>query len=163
VGITVVAALEDTILIKPRATRRLPECDRCLLCAHEPFLVCAVHPYGPEGDSCLDFRPDPELEGKRFIDFLGLGEQRDDELYNNPCDLDSDGQLWEPEGVSYYNGELILQSQPRWTQEEQLELLDMHPLFTGKCPQCGYQFERDYTACCVHWDCPKCGWMDDTV
>jgi len=166
VGITVVAALEDTILIKPRATRRLPECDRCLLYANEPFIVCAVHPYGPEGDSCLDFRSDPEMENKRFVDFLGLQQRQEDttaeELYSNSHDLDPDGQLWEPEGVSYYNGELILQSQPRWTQEEQLELLDTHPLFTGKCPQCSAQYDRSSTAR-VHWDCPICGWMDDTV
>lgn len=148
-------------MIKPRATRKLPECDRCLFCAHEPFLVCAVHPFGPEGDSCLDFRPAPELEGKRFINFLGLGEQRDDELYNNPCDLDSDGQLWEPEGVSYYNGELILQPQQHWTREEQLWLLDHHPLFTGKCPQCKRSFPR-YDRAPVHWDC-ECGWKDDSV
>ncbi len=150
-------------MIKPRATRKLPECARCLLRAHEPFLVCAVHPFGPEGDSCLDFRPDPELEGKRFIDFLGLGEQRDDEPYSNPFDLYPDQELWEPEGASYYNGELILQPQQRWTKEEQLQLLDWHPLFTGKCPQCGASFSKDYTR--VHWDCPnlECGWLDDTV
>ena len=112
----------------------------------------------------MDFRPDPDLEGKRFVDFLGLGaQQRDLEAYSNPFDLDLNGELWEPEGASYYNGELILQPQQRWTQEEQLELLDTHPLFTGKCPQCGYQFERDYTACCVHWNCPECGWLDDPV
>jgi hypothetical protein len=83
----------------------------------------------------LDFRPDPELEDKRFVDFLGLGEQRDDGLYSNPCGLESNEKLWEPEGASYYNGELILQPQQCWTLKEQLELLDTHPLFTGKCPQ----------------------------
>ncbi len=151
-------------MIKPRATRKLPLCDRCLFCAHDPHIVCAIHPSGTEGDTCLDFRPDPDLEGKRFVDFLGLGaQQRDDEPYSNSFDLYPDGELWEPEGASYYNGELILQPQQRWTQEEQLELLDTHPLFTGKCPQCGYQFERDYTACCVHWNCPECGWLDDPV
>jgi len=109
----------------------------------------------------LDFRPDPELEGKRFIDFLGLGEQRDDELYNNPCDLEPQEELWEPKGASYYNGELILQPQQRWTPEEQMELLDWHPMFTGKCPQCGTKFDRNHRAR-VHWNCP-CGWIDDTV
>jgi len=168
-GITVVAALKDTTVIKPRAMRRLPECDQCLLCAYEPFLVCAVHPYGPEGDSCLDFRPDPELESKQFMDFLSL-EAQQDEPYINPYD---DEELWEPEGARYINGELVIerslynseeivQPRQRWTKEEQLELLDTHPLFTGKCPQCGYQFERDYTAR-VHWDCPECGWIDDAV
>ena len=80
---------------------------------------------------------------------------------DNPFDLDPDEEQWEPEGVSYYNGELIVQPHQRWTPEEQLHLLDNHPLFTGKCPQCGAEFERDYTAR-VHWDC-ECGWMDDLV
>jgi hypothetical protein len=144
---------------------KLPECDRCLLYSWDYHLACAIHPTGVEGDSCLDFRPNPELEGKHFRDFLKLRlRQQDDEPYSNPHDyLDDDQELWEPTGVSYYAGELILQPQQRWTREEQLELLDTHPLFTGKCPQCGYQFERDYTACCVHWDCSECGWMDDTV
>jgi predicted RNA-binding Zn-ribbon protein involved in translation (DUF1610 family) len=83
----------------------------------------------------MDFRPDPELEGKQFVDFLGIGED---------------------------NGELTLQPRQRWTREQQLDLLDTHPLFTGRCPQCGYEFQRDYTAR-VHWDCPQCGWLDDTV
>lgn len=116
---------------------KIPNCDRCLLCLHDPHLVCAVHPAGPQGDSCLDFREDPNAQAE---------------------------ELWEPEGASYYNGELILQPQQRLTQQQQLELLDTHPMFTGKCPQCGYEFDRDWSAR-VHWDCPnsECGWMDDTV
>jgi hypothetical protein len=128
---------------------------------------------GVEEDSCLDFRPDPELEGKHFRDFLGLrrsrseppsaSQRQDDEPYSNPHDyLDDDEELWEPVGASYYNGELVLQPQQHWTREEQLELLDWHPLFTGKCPHCGASFSKDYTAR-VHWDCPECGWKDDTV
>ncbi len=30
-------------------------CDRCNFYAHTQFLVCAVHPYGPEGGACSDF------------------------------------------------------------------------------------------------------------
>lgn len=153
---------------------KLPECDRCLFCAHDYHIVCAVHPMGVEEDSCLDFRPNPELEGKRFRDILGVrrsrseppaaSRQRDDEPYSNPHEEDSDREQWQPEGASYYNGELILQPQQYWTQEEQLELLDRYPMFTGKCPQCSTAIERDYTAR-VHWDCPnqECGWKDDTV
>ncbi|MEH2376030.1 hypothetical protein [Nostoc sp.] len=103
-------------------------CDRCLLYAHNPYLVCAVHLDGVDGDSCLDFREDPNAE---------------------------------PEGGTYYNGELIVQPQQRWTQQQKLELLDWHPMFTGRCPQCNGLFDRDWSAR-VHWDC-KCGWMDDTV
>ncbi|MGF1672141.1 MAG: hypothetical protein ACFCUV_00455 [Rivularia sp. (in: cyanobacteria)] len=34
---------------------------------------------------------------------------------------------------------------------QQLELLDNYPMFTRKCPQCGVDFDRNYTAR-VHWD-----------
>lgn len=116
---------------------KIPECNYCLLYAHNPHLVCTVHPSGVEGERCLDFLQDPNAEIE---------------------------ELWQPEGATYYNGELILQPRQRWTQEQQLELLDWHSLFTGKCPKCGYKFELDYTSR-VHWDCPnsECGWMDDSV
>lgn len=32
----------------------------------------------------------------------------------------------------YYSGELVLQPQQWGTREEQLELLDTHPMFTGR-------------------------------
>ncbi|MBH8554231.1 hypothetical protein I8751_18045 [Nostocaceae cyanobacterium CENA357] len=67
-------------------------------------------------------------------------------------------ELWQPEGASYYNGKLILQPQQRWTPEQELELLEWHPMFTSRCPQCGYEFDRDYTSL-VHWDRAECGWM----
>ena len=51
-------------------------------------LVCAVHPAGPNTNTSLDFRADPNAAAE---------------------------ELWEPEGASYYNGELILQPQQRWT------------------------------------------------
>ncbi|MCC5655341.1 hypothetical protein LC609_37545 [Nostoc sp. XA013] len=80
---------------------------------HNPYLVCAVHFDGVEGESCLDFREDPNAE---------------------PV------ELWEPEGATYYNGELILQPRQHWTREQQMELIDWHPMFTGKCPRelCGF-------------------------
>lgn len=74
--------------------RKLPECDRCQLYAHNPHLICAIHPAGVSGDSCLDFAPDP----------------------NAPAP-----ERWEPVGTSYYNGELILDSPvERLTKEQQL-------------------------------------------
>ncbi|BAY66952.1 hypothetical protein NIES22_70960 (plasmid) [Calothrix brevissima NIES-22] len=138
---------------------KINQCDRCLFCAHDPYIVCAVHPGGPDNNTCLDFRPDPELESKQFVDFLGIGES-------------DDQQQWEPQGARYiddelviervtYNGEEIRQPPQRWTREQQLWLLDWHPMFTGRCPACGAEFDRDYTAR-VHWDC-ECGWMDDSV
>ena len=61
---------------------KLPECSRCLLWAHNPYLVCGVHPTGPNTNTCIDFQENPNAEAE---------------------------ELWEPEGASYYNGELILQ------------------------------------------------------
>ncbi|MEZ2224708.1 MAG: hypothetical protein ACBR50_00320 [Microcoleus sp.] len=114
---------------------KLPECDRCLLYGRNPHIICAVHPAGPNGDTCPDFREDPNAEPE---------------------------ELWEPENASYYNGELILQPRQRWTPEQQLELLDTHPLFTGRCPQCEMTYPK-YETPPVHWDCAECGWMDDAV
>jgi hypothetical protein len=42
----------------------LSKCDRCRFHARSPYLVCAVHPEGPESDRCLDHRPQhPEEYG----------------------------------------------------------------------------------------------------
>lgn len=115
---------------------KLPECNSCLLYSHNPHLVCAVHPAGPEGDTCLDYRLDPNAEVE---------------------------ELWEPEGASYYAGELILHK-PRLTREQQWWLIDNHPMFTGRCPLCGHQFDLNNPPA-VHWDCPNqnCGWIDDAI
>ena len=102
---------------------------------------------------------------RKFVDFLGLLEQIEsdrncNESFNNPFAPNPGEEQWEPEGATYYNGELILQPKQK-TSEEQLWLLGNHPLFTGICPQCGTSFERDYQAR-VHWDC-ACGWIDDSI
>jgi hypothetical protein len=101
---------------------KISECDRCRLYARNPYLVCAVHPAGPSTNTCIDFREDPDAETD---------------------------ELWEPEGASYYNGELILQPRQRWTPEQQLELLDTHPLFTGRCPQCEMTYPQYETPRCI--------------
>lgn len=41
---------------------KIPECDRCSFNAHNPHLVCAVHPEGVEKDKCLDFRLDSNVK-----------------------------------------------------------------------------------------------------
>jgi hypothetical protein len=143
----------------------IPDCESCLFCAHDSHLVCAVHPDGQDSDSCPDFQANPDLGKRQFIDFLGLlqqveGDRNCNESFTIYERLDSDEEQWEPEGATYYNGELILQPKKK-TREEQLWLLDNHPLFTSVCPQCGACFERDYQAR-VHWDC-ECGWMDDSI
>ena len=111
--------------------RKRPECDRCFNNTHNPHLFCAVHPYGvPENsEQCVDFEPDSNL---------------------------SNGEWWEPEEASFYGNELVISPMQRWTRAQKLELLLWHPLFTGLCPQCCYQFSDPSER--VHWDCPSCGW-----
>ncbi len=114
---------------------KIPDCDRCSLYAHNPHLVCTIHPDGVESDNCLDFRPDPNFQEE---------------------------EQWSPQGYSWYDGELIPNRPSRYTSEEQLFILDNHPFFTGVCPQCGYTFDKSNPPA-VHWDCPVCGWVDDSV
>ena len=114
---------------------KIAQCNHCLLYARNPHLICAIHPEGVNTSSCLDFRQDPRIEEE---------------------------EIWEPEGASYYNGELIVQPKQTRTKEEKLELLDNHPFFTGICTECGYTFDRDYTSR-IHFDCPNCGWVDDSL
>ena len=113
---------------------KISQCDRCLLYRSK---TCSIHPNGFKGDRCLDFRPDPNAQ------------QEDDEP-------------WAPQGYSWYGNELIPNLKPKLTPEQQLELLDNHPFFTGVCPNCGYRYPKDNPPA-VHWDCPYCGWIDDSV
>lgn len=115
---------------------KIPDCDRCLLYHRSPHIVCAIHPYGVYGRSCIDFRLRPDLKPEEV-------------------------ELWHPDGAHYENDELVL-DRPKLTPEQQLWLLDNHPFFTGRCPQCGHQFDRQNQPA-VHWDCPQCGWIDDAV
>jgi rubrerythrin len=34
--------------------------------------------------------------------------------------------------------------------------LKTHPVFSGRCPQCRYQYPSDR----LSWHCPICGWND---
>ena len=113
---------------------KIPECDRCSLYAHNPHLVCAVHPSGVETDKCLDFRPDPNIKTE---------------------------ELWSPQGYSWYGDELISDRSSRYSQSEQTQILDNHPFFTGVCPRCRYKFDEDNLP--IHYDCPNCSWVDDSV
>lgn len=112
---------------------KIPECDRCLLYSPSPYIVCGVHPEGVEGSNCIDFRPDPQKEPE---------------------------EKWSPQGYSWYGDELVRNESYR-TREEQEYLLDNHPFFTGRCPECGHEFERDRRA--IHYDCPSCDWVDNSV
>jgi hypothetical protein len=112
---------------------KISDCDRCQFYSHNPHLVCAVHPIGVEG-KCSDFKHDP----------------------NSLADED---EQWAPLGYCWFEGELFPR---RLTPEEQLAILDSHPIFTGMCPKCGREFDRNNLPL-IHWDCPLCGWIDDSV
>lgn len=114
---------------------KIDQCDRCLLYARNAYLVCTIHPEGVDTNKCPDFRLDPDAK-----------EQ----------------DLWSPEGYCWYDGELIPNRPRRYTQEQQLAILDSHPFFTGVCRSCGYEFESTNSPR-VHWDCPVCGRVDDSV
>ena len=70
---------------------KIPDCARCTLYAHNPHLVCAVHPDDVETDKCLDFRHDLNAH---------IEEQ------------------WSPSGYSWYDnvGDIIARSHYRKNQ-----------------------------------------------
>jgi rubrerythrin len=115
---------------------KISDCNRCQFFSHQLYFVCAIHPEGVDTEHCLDFRPD--------------------------ADAVEEDELWAPEGYSWYGDDLIENRPSRYTPEEQLEILDTHPFFTGTCPQCGHEFE---TSPPPHapWPCPRCNWMEGTV
>ena len=97
-------------------------------------MVCAINPYGVAGDECSDFNPS-----------AGPVSNDDDPLswYND---------VWEPVGASYYGDELVLSPVQQLTLEQRLTLLDWHPIFTGRCPNCEHPIRQSEPAR-VHWDC----------
>jgi hypothetical protein len=119
-------------------------CQRCEYFAHSPYVICGVHPYEVKGNRCPDF----SLATRAIV-------ASDDPLawYEDE---------WRPEGASYYGGELVLEPVQRLTLHQRLELIDTHPLFTGRCPQC----ERPIVVSKseqVHWECENCDWTDDSL
>lgn len=88
----------------------------------------------------------------------------------NPCgpegdecpDFEAVAPLGEPLEGGYYAGDWIPQLRTHITDEQRLALLDWHPLFTGRCPNCEIPI-RQTTPPRVHWDCGACGWVDDSV
>ncbi len=70
-------------------------------------------------------------------------------------------EQWSPQGYSWYGDELIPDRPSRYTAEEQLEILNNHPFFTGVCPQCRHRFNRNDRI--IHYNCPGCGWVDNSV
>ncbi|HEY9811302.1 MAG TPA: hypothetical protein V6D13_18410 [Halomicronema sp.] len=52
-----------------------------------------------------------------------------------------------------YNGEKIYQPLQKLSFEEMLLLLDTHPLFTGRCPDCKMPLKVETP----EWHCDHCG------
>ena len=123
---------------------KLDCCDRCEFYAHSLYMVCGIYPCGVEGDSCADFRLDTKALTVSDDPLAWYGEQ------------------WHPAGASYYGGELVLEPVQGRSEDERLELLDSHPLFTGRCPGCEMPL-RQTDPPRVHWDCEYCGWVDESV
>jgi hypothetical protein len=110
-------------------------CQHCQMFSSNPHLFCAIHPNGPAADGCLDYAPNARV----------LAEEQ-----------------WEVTVPSYYLGQPVPGFGRVLTVEEQWEILNWHPLFTGVCPECGAVFDQANPPE-VHWDCSGCGWKDDTV
>lgn len=115
-----------------------PDCKSCQLYSGSLYLPCAVHPTGPAPDGCLDFAP------------------------NAAAVVQEDDDLWFPYRPGWYAGEPVPAPSSTLKIQEQLDLLDSHPLFTGCCPECRRHFDRSNPPV-VHWDCHRCGWKDNSV
>jgi hypothetical protein len=114
--------------------QKIPHCDRCLNNAHSLYLVCAIHPEGVDGESCPDFADDGQ-------------------------------ELWCPDGYKFVDDQLVklpvryeTDHVPRLTRAQQLQIFMTHPMFTGLCPQCRYEYADDSDR--LNWNCPICGWQD---
>lgn len=121
---------------------KLDCCSRCRFYARSPYLVCAEHPTGVDESHCPDFELDLTIPDDEAVAWYG--------------------EPWQPEGASYYGDDLVLEPTQRLTQAQRLELLDSHPLFTGRCPNCEMPLLQTEPPR-VHWDCEHCGWVDDSV
>jgi predicted RNA-binding Zn-ribbon protein involved in translation (DUF1610 family) len=98
----------------------------------EGFIICAMHPTGPDAGA---FCPDWAL-------------------------VEDDG--WFLDDEAEVDGELgLAQATLLEALERNIEIM-LHPKITGRCPDCGAEFDRRQSQP-VHWDCDRCGWMDDNI
>lgn len=128
------AFVAKSILLFSRKTTadsmpKIPECDRCQYFINSPYLVCGVNPCGPKGNTCDDFAPHADAGGATERNPLGGG----------------------------YAGDWIPKPFPTMSAEEQLALLDWHPQFTGRCPNCEIPISATEDS---QWTCPHCQWHE---
>lgn len=121
-------------------------CQQCHYYSGDPLLPCSLHPAGMDAASCPDFS---QVERTAY-------EQQFSTPVLNPAS-DNHEENWVPTGAAYYGGELVLQPQRQMTESEQLDALDWHPLFTGRCPQCEQTLltESVNVSCDCGWNCGK--------
>ncbi len=99
-----------------------------------------------------------------FIDRSLILQYKRSPNFDNNGNLQPVSEEAHPDGyiLNYYDGELVVTKPSLYTQEELLELINYHPIFTGICPQCKHEFDKNNPPL-IHWDCPNCGWIDDSV
>jgi len=56
--------------------------------------------------------------------------------------VQEEDEPWLPDSSGWYAGEPIAKPSYTLTTQEQMDLLELHLLFTGCCPQCGWEFDR---------------------
>lgn len=124
---------------------KIPECELCRFYVHSAYMVCVMHPEGPDTIICHHYAFEP------------CAVQKDEP---NPLSWHTDDgrSAWQ----ATYLGEPIAQPQRSLGMDEQLALLDTHPIFTGQCPECEIPMLQTEPPR-VHWDCESCGWKDDSV
>lgn len=93
-------------------------------------MVCGVNPCGPEGKTCKDFVA---------------------------TDQEASQEERQPLGGGYYAGDWIPQPFPLRSAEEQLALLNWHPQFSGRCPNCEMPIPVQESG---EWACGHCNWKE---
>ena len=92
-------------------------------------MVCGVNPRGPEGKTCADFSAIAR----------------------------ADTTTRQPIGGDYYLGDWIPQPFPTLTTANQQALLDGHPQFTSRCPNCETLIAQANEG---QWKCGYCEWEE---
>ena len=91
-------------------------------------MVCGVNPCGPTGSTCEDFNAIAQAAAETERHPLGGG---------------------------YYSGDWIPEPFPPLATVEQLALLDWHPQFSGRCPNCEMPIAESANG---RWKCEHCEW-----
>ena len=104
------------------------DCDRCQFYAHNPHIVCAVHPQGvftdPSRSVVTELGRSGVTEPSRSVERTCLDFRQDP---NAPASEDKQGS---PVGYYWWDGELYPIEPKTLTPEEQLQILDTNPIFT---------------------------------